>query len=113
MKRRAMSSFILYPVVALQLAGCGGTINAPIGGTVMGLSPGTSISLTDNGTDTINLTLNGGFLFDVEVAAGSSYNVTIDTVPTGEICTITNPTGTVDGSGDPITNILISCVATD
>ena len=106
-----ISPLILFPAMVFLLAGCGGTASAPIGGKVTGLSGGASISLVDNSSDSIVVIQNGGFFFDAEVPPGSAYSVTIGTQPTGETCTVTNGSGTVDSSGDPITNILISCAA--
>jgi hypothetical protein len=109
MQNMAMSSLILCSVMTILLTGCGGTAQAPIGGKIVGLSGGASISLIDNGSDGIVVVQNGVFFFDMEVAPGATYNVTIGTQPTGETCVVANGSGNVDSSGDPITNILVSC----
>jgi len=95
------------------VAGCGGaTPDATIGGTVVGLSGGTTVGLLNNGSDQITVGANGTFNFDVQIAAGSSYDVTVATQPINEICTVANAKGTVDSSGDAVNGIVVSCVTT-
>jgi hypothetical protein len=104
---------LLSSATALLVAGCGGgTVDATIGGTVVGLSGGTTVELVNNGSDPITVGGNGTFSFDVQIASGSSYNVTVQTQPIGEICTVTDGSGTVDSNGDAVTNVVVSCDAT-
>ena len=42
------------------------------------------------------------------MAEGAAYNVTVKTNPTGQTCTVTNPSGTV-GTAD-VTNVSVACV---
>ena len=42
------------------------------------------------------------------MAQGAAYNVTVKTNPTGQTCTVTNPSGTV-GTAD-VTNVSVACV---
>ncbi|MBK9131254.1 MAG: hypothetical protein IPM20_06400 [Gammaproteobacteria bacterium] len=76
-----------------------------VGGTVSGLS-GTLV-LKDNGTDSKTIFANGGFTFDSELAGGVAYSVTVDTQPDGQLCVVSNGSGTV-GSAD-ITIIQVTC----
>jgi len=113
MARSKIATLLQCSAAALLVVGCGGsTVNTTISGTVIGLSGGTSVGLTDNGSDTITVGANGAFTFDVQVASGSGYAVTIATQPAGEFCTVTNGSGTIDSNGDPVTNVVVSCVTT-
>ena len=104
---------LLCPIIILLLAGCGAdTGDANIGGTVEGLSGGTSVGLLNNNTDPISVGANIGFTFDGQISAGSTYTVAVVSQPVGETCTVTNGTGTVDQGGDDVTNIVVSCLAT-
>jgi len=112
MKYSKLAVLILSSAAALSLSGCGGTtVNATIGGTVVGLSGGTSVVLLNNGSDAISVGANGGFTFDVQIASGSGYNVTVQTQPIGETCTVTSASGTVDANGDQVTSVVVSCLA--
>ncbi len=99
-------------LASLVIAGCGGVLDATIGGTLYGLSGGTSVTLLDNGTDPITVSGNGTFTFDQTVQAQDSYNVTVETQPIGETCTVTNGVGTVTQNGGDITNIDVVCNVT-
>jgi len=107
-----LSAFIatLSFLLLAALTGCGGAVNAKIGGTVSGLSGGTSMVLVNNGTDALTISTNGNFTFDQSVAAKDAYNVTVQTQPSGETCTVTGAAGTVSSSGNNVTNIQVNCV---
>src|ERR1039457_195451 len=110
MKKNAMK-ILLGLIVTIFTAGCGGAIQAKIGGSVMGLSGGTTVTLLNNNADPINVTANASFTFDVTINSGSTYNVTVGTQPLGETCTVANGTGTVDSNGDNVSNVTVNCVA--
>lgn len=78
-----------------------------IGGTVSGLSTSASVTLLDNGTDSLTVTANGAFNFKTKLASGAKYAVTVGTQPTGETCTVSNGSGTVGSSN--VTNVGVSC----
>ena len=86
-------------------ASAAGPTSFTVGGSVSGLS-GTLV-LQDNGGDTLNVTANGTFTFATPLASGTAYNVTVQTSPTGQTCTVTSGTGTV-GSAN-ITNVTVTC----
>lgn len=75
-----------------------------IGGTVSGLA-GTLV-LQNNGGDSQTLTANGPFTFSTPVTAGGSYNVTVQTQPATQICTVSNGSGTVSAN---VTNVDVVC----
>jgi hypothetical protein len=113
MKSMKIKTLLLAASTITVLCGCGGTtVNATVGGTVNGLSGGTTVVLTDNGSDPISVGANGAFTFDVQIASNSSYKVAVLTNPIGEICAVSNGSGEVNGDGDEITNVVISCVTT-
>ena len=103
---------VLAGAAGLALSGCGGVLDATIGGQVYGLSGGTSVVLLDNGSDPITVSANNTFTFDQTVQAQDNYNVTVGTQPIGETCTVTNGTGTVTQNGGNITNVAVTCAAT-
>jgi hypothetical protein len=86
---------------------CAAAKTFTIGGTVSGLNSGTSVTLLDNGTDSLTVTANGAFTFKTALATGAAYSVTVGTQPTGETCTVTNGSGTV-GSAN-VTNVAVAC----
>jgi len=76
-----------------------------IGGSVSGLT-GTLV-LKNNGIDPLTVNANGTFTFAAPMITGATYAVTVGTQPSGQICTLTNPTGTVGTSN--VTNIGVAC----
>jgi hypothetical protein len=78
-----------------------------IGGTVTGLTG--SVTLLDNGANSLTLSADGSFTFTTALAAGSAYAVTVSTQPTGETCTVSNGSGTV-GAAD-VTNVDVACAS--
>ena len=88
--------------------GTGNTTNTPtfsVGGTVSGLS-GTLV-LQNNGADALTRTANGAFTFATPLQYGATYAVTVRTNPTGQTCTVTNGTGTINTAN--VTNISVTC----
>ena len=84
-----------------------GTTTYSVGGTVSGLSSGLSVTLTDNGADSLKVSSNGAFTFPTQLKAGAAYSVAVETQPTGEQCTVTNGSGSI-GSSD-VSNVSITC----
>jgi hypothetical protein len=111
MKPSRAMTFLFCVISTFLLAGCWGTFAAKIGGTVTGLSGGTTVTLQNNGTDPINVTANGGFTFVATIAGGAAYNVTVATQPLGETCTVTNGAGTVNANSGNVSNVTVDCVA--
>ncbi len=86
---------------------CAAAKTFTIGGTVSGLNTGTSVTLLDNGADSLTVTANGTFTFKTALASGAAYSVTVGTQPTGETCTVTNGSGTVGTAN--VTNVAVAC----
>src|SRR5579885_847328 len=78
-----------------------------IGGTLSGLTSG-SVILQDNGSDNLKLSSNGQFTFATKLASGSTYNVLVNTQPTGQSCTVGNGSGTASAN---ITSVVVTCTA--
>ena len=79
-----------------------------IGGSVSGLV-GMGLVLRNNGSDDIQVGMNGPFTFPAKVQSGGAYDVTIASAPSSpsQSCTVTNGSGTATGSA--ITDVMISC----
>jgi len=82
-----------------------------VGGTVTGLE-GTLV-LENAGLDTLPVTADGAFTFDVAVADGAPYRVTITNQPSahGRTCAVADGEGLVDGAD--VTGVTVTCVITD
>ena len=80
-----------------------------VGGNVTGLSAGASVTLKNNGSDTVSVSANGPFVFPVSLVDAAAYNVTVGTQPAGETCTASNAIGTVDGAN--VGNVNVVCIA--
>jgi hypothetical protein len=90
--------------VAVTCAGASYTV----GGSVSGLLTGTSLVLA-NGTDTLTVSANTMFMMPKSVVSGTIYDVTVQTPPSGETCTVTNGTNTMPAAN--VTNVQVSCTA--
>jgi N-acetylneuraminic acid mutarotase len=99
--------------VALTLAGCGHddtttttTTNYTVGGTITGLT--VSSVVLANGTATVAIAAGTtSWVFPTSFAAGTSYSVTVQTQPVGELCEITSgATGVNTGS---VGNVTVVC----
>ena len=78
-----------------------------IGGTLSGLTNSTSVSLTNNAGDPITLSANGAYQFSLPVAYGSSYAVAVSAQPTGQTCSVSNPSGS--GVTSNVGNVNVVC----
>ena len=77
-----------------------------VGGTVSGLT-GTGLALQNNGADTLAVAADGPFAFVTELTDLSDYLVTVSTQPTGQTCSVTNGSGTIDGAD--IADVGVTC----
>ncbi len=77
-----------------------------ISGTVSGLA-GANAVIQNNAGDDLSLTVDGSFSFTTALDDLSSYAVTVNSHPTGQLCTVSNGSGTLTGSN--INNVSISC----
>jgi hypothetical protein len=105
----AGSGTVTKKVTTVKVACKASSTTFTIGGTVSGLNTSTSVTLLDNGTNSLKVTANGSFTFTTKLASGATYKVTVGTEPSGETCTVTNGSGTV-GSAN-VTNVAVACAA--
>ena len=83
-----------------------------VGGTVTGLTA-SGLTLKNNGTETVTIPYTSGqsgpvsFTFAQSVPAGTAYDVTVGSQPSGETCTVSAGSGTVSAN---VTSIAVSCV---
>ena len=75
-----------------------------VGGTVTGLTG--TVVLQNNLSDDLSLSADGSFTFSTSVAKDLDYDVTVKTNPTGQVCTVTNGSGTVTAD---VTNVTVTC----
>ena len=78
-----------------------------VGGSLVGLDTGNSITLQNNLTDDLVVSSNSSFVFLTALNDGSQYDVTIKTQPTEQDCVVNNSSGIINGSN--IQNIQIIC----
>lgn len=90
----------------LGLAACGG---GEVGGKLSGLAADRSVTLFNNGGDALELRQNGRFTFSRTVAPDKDYEVTVQTQPVGQICTVSDGSGTIDADGDPVDTVRVAC----
>jgi len=79
--------------------------NYTVGGTVTGLEG--DLELLNNGEDPILISSDGAFTFSKTLTTGAAYEVTVGEQPSGQTCTVTNGTGTMEKSN--ITNVSVNC----
>jgi len=112
-------------LTAATLAACGGSgsdkpattppVANPtytVSATVSGLS-GSGLVLQDNGADDKAVSTNGSVTFATALASAASYSVTVKTQPANpaQTCTVANGSGAV-GSAN-VSNVTVTCVASD
>ena len=68
-----------------------------------------TVVLQDNGGDNLSDSALGGFTFATGLTAGSAYNVTVETNPAGQTCSVANGSGTVESAD--ITNVAVTCTS--
>ena len=88
------------------LAACGG---GEVGGTVSGLGTGLSVTLLNNGSDSLTVSRNGSFYFTERVDANAAYLVTVQAQPVGQACDVSNGSGTLDAEGTTVDSVRVSC----
>src|SRR5229473_8541356 len=76
--------------------GGGGTGPFTIGGTVSGLAAGGSMTLQNNGAESLVVSANGTFTFKTAIVVNMPYLVTVAQPPTtpSQTCTVASGSGT-------------------
>jgi len=75
-----------------------------VGGSVTGLSG--SLVLQNNGANNLTRNADGAFTFSTPVTSGGAYAVTVLTQPAGQICSVSQGSGTASG---PVSNVAVTC----
>lgn len=88
---------------------CGAAVTYTVGGTVGGLAPGGSVSLSINGGNGLTLAANGAYAFAPRFAPGDGYLATVTAQPSGQHCTLSHAEGMV-GSAN-VTDVEVDCTA--
>lgn len=78
-----------------------------VGGTASGLAG--TVTVQNNGGDTLVLSSNGLFTFPVAIAEGGAYAVTVQSQPAGQTCTVGQGSGTMGSAA--VQNVSINCSA--
>lgn len=76
-----------------------------IGGMVSGFMG--NFTIVNNGTNPQTLSADGEFTYATPVSEGDTYNITVQTQPSGYQCVVINGTGTM-GSAN-VTDVTLSC----
>jgi N-acetylneuraminic acid mutarotase len=74
--------------------------------TVSGVNAA-GLTLENNGGDPLSVSRNGSANFDTPIASGSTYAIAVSSQPTGESCTVADPTGTVT---DANVSVPVACI---
>jgi hypothetical protein len=111
-RRKTLPSLVsIFAALGLLGACSSSHYNNPtysLGGTVSGLTA--SGLVLANGSDTLKATTNATtFSLPTRMASGATYAVTVQSQPTGQICSVTNGSGTM-GTAD-VANVVVACSA--
>lgn len=78
-----------------------------VGGTVTGLASGAQVTLLDNAGDPTTITANGSFTMHTPVAYLGTYAVTVGTQPTGQTCSVSSGSGSVQDRN--VSGLAVTC----
>jgi hypothetical protein len=101
-----------FPIIAIAVVlvgGCGGSGGGgasgfAIGGKISGLTGSQPLTLQNNGADALTVTGNGSFTF---AKTAGSYDVTVITQPAGQICSVSNGSGSMINAN--VNNVAVNC----
>ncbi len=83
------------------------TFSSSVGGVVTGLAANNSFTLSTNGVS-MQIASNGVFAFPGLYVPGSLYSVVVTAQPSGQICTLTNASGTV--AANTLASVTVACI---
>ncbi|MBX3688240.1 reprolysin-like metallopeptidase, partial [Dokdonella sp.] len=87
----------------------GGPATYSVGGNVSGLTGAGLVLWLNAGAQSLPVSANGAFTFPTGLLGGANYAVTVGTQPAGQLCSVSNGSGTI-GSAN-VTNVAVSCAA--
>ncbi len=106
---RTLFCFICVVVLsACSGGGGGGGGSFTVSGTVSGLT-GTGLVLSDNGTDDLAVSADGGFTFTTAIANGGAYSVSVKMQPSKQTCTVNKGSGTIASAN--VADVSVVCSA--
>jgi serine/threonine protein kinase, bacterial len=109
--RRRPAALLAGVCLSLAMASCGGGGSEPafdVGGVVSGLASGQSVTVADGGSrQQVTVSANGSYSAAVNLPSGTAYSLSITSQPLGQLCSITNASGTVGSAG--VSNVAIAC----
>jgi hypothetical protein len=79
-----------------------------VGGVVSGLT-GTGLVLSNNGTETLAISMDGAFAFPRQYSPGSVFSVSVTTQPSGQSCSVTKGSGQLVNAN--YREAVVSCTA--
>ena len=110
-RRTLPRAWILTGAYVLALAGCGGSDSPStyiVSGSITGLAA-TGLVLRDNGGDDVTPAVHATyFQFPSALQAGTDYQVTVATQPTGLTCSVAKASG--DNIRADVRNVAVTCV---
>jgi hypothetical protein len=107
---RDFAAWAVAASVSTLVACGGGDFRANIGGNIAGLANGQVVILQNNGNDdTLIVSQNGKFLFSRQLELDDSYNVTVRTQPTTQICEVIGGKGNVNYRADDVSSMSVIC----
>ena len=80
-----------------------------VGGSVTG-TPGAGLTLQNNNGDDLPIAADGSFQFATPLLDATTYDVTVSVQPPGQVCTVSNGSGTVAAAN--VTDVSVNCIAT-
>jgi hypothetical protein len=92
-------------------SGCDGNCTDPVGGTILGISPGDTIQIESQGAAASMMTADGAF--ELDLPDGSTYDITATVAsgsPIPEKCSVEGGQGTATG---PVNDVKVYCFPTD
>lgn len=78
-----------------------------VGGTATGLGSGATVTLLNNGGNSLAVSANGPFVFASSLASGAAYAVTVGAQPSGQTCSVASGSGTVAAAN--VTGVTVTC----
>jgi len=95
----SISSNVTISVVCSSVKSLGGTVSGLVG----------SLKLRLNTVETLTLSTNGSYVFSTQLGTTQLYAVQVFTQPVGQLCSVSNPGGSVGSTS--ISNINVNCVS--
>ncbi len=103
-----LGAWLAIACLLLSMSACGGgssgsstivppPVTYPVSVTVSGLASGTSVTVLDNGTDTLTFQDDSTQQFATQIAANATYSVTVSVQPALQSCTVTGASGQANG----------------